>query len=405
MLEEAQYESEIKEAAARQAQIDREREDLVDVGAVVRTLYRGRKTLFAFMAATCALAIVAAYTIPPEYKSTASFLPPSSGGSAAGSSLAGQLSALSSLTGGSLGGSKNSGDLYVGILKSRSVKSELVKRFDLISLYKVKKESQAERVLASHSAFDIDAKSSIVTITVSDHSPARAHDLATAYLEALTEKNGQLALTESSQRRLFFSQQLAKEKDDLENAEVALKETEEKTGLIAPAGQTASDIQMIAQTEGLISARQVELAALRLSATQENPDLIRLQSEIQGLQEQLSRLQSGTRKRTGGVIPTSQVPQLALDYVRKEREVKYHEALFEMLAKLYEQARIDEAHNAPLVQVIDPASYPDAKSSPFRALIVLGGLVLGGMLGGVWVLFRERLDSIRAFFAAAADQP
>ncbi len=357
------------------------------------------------MAATCALAIAAAFIMRPSYTSIASFLPPSSGASSATAALAGQLSALSGLSGAGLGGAKGSGDLYIGILKSRSVKSELVKRFDLMNLYKVKKESQAERVLASHSAFEIDSKSSIVTITVTDPSPARAHDLASAYLDALTEKNGQLALTESSQRRLFFAQQLAKEKDDLENAEVALKETEEKTGLIAPAGQTASEIQMIAQTQGLISAKQVELAALRLSATQENPDLIRLESEIQGLQDQFSKMQSGTGKRNGAVIPTSQVPELQLDYVRKEREVKYHEALFEMLSKLYVQARIDEAHNAPLVQVIDPASYPDIKSSPYRTLMALGGLIFGGVLGAAWILLRDRLRGIQAFLTSPIDQP
>jgi tyrosine-protein kinase Etk/Wzc len=403
MLEEAQYKSETVKGGVRQVQVDEELEDVIDIRAALKALYRGRKTLLAFMAGACALAIAAAYLIQPMYTSMASFLPPGSGGSSAASALAGQLSALSGLGGGALGGTKSSGDLYVGILKSRSVRSELVKRFDLISLYNLKKESQAERVLGSHSVFDVDAKSSIVTLSVTDTSPARAHDIAEAYLNALTEKNGQLALTESSQRRLFFGQQLAKEKDDLENAEVALKETEEKTGLISPAGQTASQLQMIAQSQGLISAKQVELAALRLSATQENPDLIRLESEIQGLQDQLSRLQAGTNKGTSAVIATSKVPELALDYVRKAREVKYHETLFETLSKLYEQARIDEAHNAPLVQVVDPASYPDAKSSPFRALIVLGGLILGSVLGIAWILTRDRIYRIPAFFASAAD--
>jgi tyrosine-protein kinase Etk/Wzc len=403
MQEEAGYESEVGEARARQVQIDRENDDIVDLGAVLRTLYLERKTLFIFMAGACALAILAAFVMRPMFTSVASFLPPSSGGSSASAALAGQLSQLSGLSGGALGGTKGSGDLYVGILKSRSVKSELIKRFDLKSLYKVKEESRAEKVLASHSNFDIDAKSSIVTISVTDSSAARAHDLANAYLDALTEKNGQLALTESSQRRLFFGQQLAKEKDDLENAEVVLKETEEKSGLIAPAGQTASEIQMIAQTRDRISAKQVELASLSLSATEENPDLIRLESEIQGLENQLSKLQTGTNQHLSGAIPTSKVPELQLDYVRKTREVKYHETLFEMLSRQYEQARIDEAHNAPLVQVLDSASYPDSKSSPHRALIVVGGLILGGLLGGTWIILRDRVYRIRASFATPAD--
>src|SRR5450631_498858 len=142
MLEEGRYESLREEAGARQVQVDQELEDLVDVGAILRTLYGGRKVLLVFIAAACALALTAAFIIPPSYTSVASFLPPNSGGSSAAAALAGQLSQLSGIGTGALGGTKGSGDLYVGILKSRSVRSELIKRFDLISLYKVKKESQ-----------------------------------------------------------------------------------------------------------------------------------------------------------------------------------------------------------------------------------------------------------------------
>jgi len=400
MQERAQYEPEVAKAGAHQVLIGQEKDDLVDVGAVLKTLYGGRKTLAIFMAVTSALSVAFAFSIAPMYTSTASFLPPNSGGSGATGALAGQLSALSALSGGPSGGSKGSSDLYVGILKSRSVRSEIIKRFHLMNLYKAKLESQAEKVLAAHSTFEVDAKSSIVTINVVDRSPAQAHELANAYLDALTEKNGQLALTESSQRRLFYAQQLAKEKDDLENAEVALKETEEKSGLISPAGQMASEIQMIVQTRASISAKQVQLAALRLSATEENPVVVQLESEIQGLQDQLSRLQVGTNKRLSGAIPTSKVPQLGLEYVRKAREVKYHETLFEMLSKQYEQARIDEAHNAPLVQILDSASYPDAKSSPQRKLIVLAGLILGCVMGSAWILLRDRVRRIRASIIA-----
>jgi capsule polysaccharide export protein KpsE/RkpR len=285
------------------------------------------------MAAACVLGLVAAFIIRPSYTSTASFLPPGSGGSSATATLVGQLSVLSGLSGGSSGGAKGSGEVYVGILKNSSVRSELVKRFNLMSRYSVKKESLAEKVLAGHSTFDIDPKSSIVTVSVSDKSPAQAQDLANAYLDALTEKNGQLALTEASQRRLFFGLQLAKEKDDLEDAEVALKETQERSGLIAPLPQTDSEIQMINQARDRISARQVELAGLRLSATEENPERVRLESEIQGLQEQLSKLQTGTSNRVGGAIPASKVPELSLEYVRRYREVKYHETLFEVLSR------------------------------------------------------------------------
>ena len=365
----------------------------IDYTKVAKTLRGGAKTILAAGLLALIISVLIALLIPVIFTSTASFLPPGSSSSAGASALMGQLSQLSGLGGGAslLGGAKTPGDLYVGILKSHSTAGEVVKRFDLLKVYGVKKESQAEKLLAAHSAFDVGLKDSIVTISVTDTSPARARDIANAYLDALRETNSRLALSEASQRRLFFGQQLAKEKDGLADAEVDLKRTEEQTGFIAPAGQTASQLQTIAQTRAQISVREAELSGLRQSAADQNPDVVRLRSEIANLSGQLAHLQSGSGQGEGTAIPTSRVPGVALDYVRKEREVKYHEALFEMLARQYESARLDEAHEAPLLQVLDPASYPDTKSGPPRTLIALGGLLLGLIAGAVSVLIRARL--------------
>jgi uncharacterized protein involved in exopolysaccharide biosynthesis len=368
-------------------------ENSIDIGALMHTLRGGKKTVLFSALAALVIGVAAAFLLPSTYTSVASFVPPgASSGSGAAAALAGQLAQLSGGGAASIfGAAKTPGDLYAGILKSHSIARELVKQFDLRRVYKVKKESKAEKILASHSTFDVGLKDSIVTITVTDHSAARARDLANAYLDALRETNGRLALSEASQRRLFFGQQLAKEKDELADAEVDLKRTEEQSGFIAPAGQTASEIQAIAQTRAQISVRQAQLSGLRQSDAEQNPDVLRLQSEIGDLQGQLARMESGSGKGTGSAIPTSKVPAVALDYVRKEREVKYHEALFQMIARQYEAARLDEAHDAPLLQVLDPASYPDARSGPPRTLIALGGLFLGLLAGCAWVLIRARL--------------
>ena len=172
--------------------------------------------------------------------------------------------------------------------------------------------------------------------------------MAAAYMDALHDTNGRLALSQASQQQLFFGQQLEQEKDALENAEVDLRRTEEQTGLIAPTGQTEAEIRTVADTQAQIAVRRVELAALRQSATEQNPDVVRLQSEIADLEGQMASLQKGKGADSGLTIPTSRVPQVQLDYVRKEREVKYHEALFEMLARQYEAARLhDEARERP----------------------------------------------------------
>jgi uncharacterized protein involved in exopolysaccharide biosynthesis len=374
-------------------------EESIDVAALLQAILRGKRSIFASTLVFFLAATAVAFLIPAKYTSSTTVIPPSLGGSSSiASAVAGQVSsalgagAADLITGGA---GKSSSDLFIGVLRSRSVASEMVKRFDLMHVYKAKRESQAEKTLNSNADVIADSKSPLVTIEVTASSPALAHDMADAYVDVVREANGRLALSQSSQRRLFFEQQLAKEKDSLADAEVELKKDEERSGLIAPTGQTESEIKTIAETQAQLAVRQVQLTALRNSATDQNPEVVRLKSEIGDLQGQLSRLQRGSDSESGLVIPTSKVPELQLDYVRKDRDVKYHEALFEMLARQYEAARLDEARDAPVIQVLDPASYPDAKSSPKRAFYMLGGLVFGFFAGCLWVLMREKLWALR----------
>ncbi|MDP9052394.1 MAG: Wzz/FepE/Etk N-terminal domain-containing protein [Acidobacteriota bacterium] len=378
----------------------REEDDSVDLVELFRKLRRGRKMILTAALFCFVLATTIAFVLPARYTSTASFVPPAlNSSSSMATALAGQISSLGG-AGDILGAVKNPGELYAGVLRSRSIADELIKRFDLMRVYKVKKESQAEKVLSADTDIAVDTKTGIVTLGVTERDAGLAQNLARAYMDALRETNGRLALSQSSQRRLFFGQQLAKEKDDLEDAEVELKRTEEKSGLIAPSGQTAVQIETIAQTQGQIALRQVQLAALRESSTEQNPDVVRLRSEIGDLQGQLARLQNGTGKQSSMAIPTSKVPELQLEYVRKEREVKYHEAMFDMLSRQYEAARLDESRDAPVLQLLDPASYPDSKSSPKRLYIMLGGLVFGFLASSVWVLIRDPIRSLRAALAS-----
>ena len=166
------------------------------------------------------------------------------------------------------------------------------------------------------------------------------------------------------------------------DAEVALKKTEESTGVIAPSGQTETIIRQVAQLQADITSREVQLDALRTSSTEQNPDVIRLNTELASLRGQLRDLENGTTKHAPGdiSITTANVPQAGLEYIRKERDVKYHQLLFDLLARQYEAARMDEAKAAPVIQVVDPALVPDKKSAPFRALWAIVGGALGFFL-------------------------
>ncbi len=264
-----------------------------------------------------------------------------------------------------------------------------------MSVYHDKLHIQARKVLKSNTVAEA-AKNGLITITVQDHDPVRAAGLANGYVDQLYQMNAKLAIGEAAQRRLFFDEQLNAEKTALAAAEEDLKQTEEKTGVIQLTGQAEMTIASIANIQAEIQSREVELEVTRTFATDHNPDVTRLQQEIASLKSQLATLENSQQKMAPGdvQVPSGKVPEVGLAYLRKAREVKYHETLFELLAKQREAATLDEAKSAPLIQVVDHAEVPEQKSGPPRILIILGCGVLGFILGSVWTLIRNALNKL-----------
>jgi tyrosine-protein kinase Etk/Wzc len=95
-------------------------------------------------------------------------------------------------------------------------------------------------------------------------------------------------------------------------------------------------------------------------------------------------------------VPTSKVPEVGLDYVRKVRDVKYYETIFELLAKQFELAKIDEAKQSSLIQVLDTAIEPDRKTRPARGLIVIITAVATMILAIAFVFARAFLAALGA---------
>ena len=229
--------------------------DLLELG---REVMANRRVLLTFALVPAVLTVITVLLMKPTYTAQASFLPPNSM-STGSSSFLSQLGALG-VAGGALSSLKDPTLLYVGMLNSRTVADDLIRQFDLAKEYETKKLSQTEKALERHSEF-ISGKDTIITVSVQDHDPKRAADLANAYLAALHGLNDRIALTEAGQRRLFFEQQLEKQKNRLADAEVELMRSQNQTGLIQPTGQARLQLETIAQTQAEIASREIELAA------------------------------------------------------------------------------------------------------------------------------------------------
>jgi tyrosine-protein kinase Etk/Wzc len=365
-------------------------------------LARDARRIVLFTVIALILGVAIAFLLKPTYTAEAIILPPQQEQSSAAALLGsigslGSLAALSSGAGGAASSLfKSPADMYIGILKSHTIADQLIAQFHLQQVYRRKTLYDTRAALEKHTSFE-SLKDGLIHIAVKDHSPQRASEVANGYIDALYRLNSTLAITEAAQRRLFFEQQVNAEKEALDKAENDLAATQVKTGLIQLTGQAELIIRTIAEVQAQISSDQVALQELLTSSTEQNPQVQRLQKQITALQSQLSKLQDDQKKLQPGdvEVPAGRVPEEALEYGRKLREVKYHETLFDLLSKQYEAARIDEAKSAPIIQVVDRAIPPDKKSGPMRSLIVLGFVFAGFLCACVWSFVARAWDHMK----------
>lgn len=333
------------------------------------------------------LAVAVSLLLPNIYTGETVILPPQQASSTA-SMLLGQLGGLA----GCAMGIKSPSDQYVGMLKSRTIGDALIQHFHLNNYYQAKTATEA-RLELTNATNVTSGKDGFITVQFSDKDPKLAADIANAYVDELDKLTQILAVTEAGKRRLFFERQLKAAKDALVNAENTLKQTQQKTGLIQLDKQAEAVIKAIAELRAQIATKEVELAAMRAFATDSNPDYRQLREVISGLKAQLSKVERDNVAGNGDImIATAKLPELGLDYMRKVREVKYQETLFELLAKQYEIAKIDEAKDAAIIQVVDKAVTPERKSKPKRALIVILVTMLAFFMGILLAFLREATE-------------
>jgi len=337
------------------------------------------------------LALAFSFLLPNRYTASTQLLPPQLNQSAV-SAMLGQVGELASLAG--RDAMRNPSALFVVLLRSHSVVEGVIARLDLMKLYGTKRLSDCRAKLEKQTQIEA-MKEGVILIQVDDRDPKRAATIANAYVEELIALNKRLAVGEAARRRVFFEQQMKETRGQLTSAEQALQHAQENTGVIQPDSQAKSVIESAALLRANIALKKARLEKIRTFATEQNPDLVRVQSELRALQAELEHMEKRDNKNGGLDFSAAKLPAAGLEYTRRLREVKYDEAVFEMLAKQLELARIDEAKEGSFIQVIDPAEIPDRESGPSRSLMTVLGFVLSLIFYLGWVAIRNALEHAR----------
>lgn len=358
---------------------------------IVVAKYRKLIIFLPIIAAIVAAAI--SFALPNVYKSGTKLLPPQqpqSGASALLSQLGGAAGALAGAA-----GLKNSNDLYIGMLKSRTVADRLIAKFDLQKKYDVDTMEKTRLILERNSAIAA-GKDGLITIEVEDENKQLVAQLANAYVSELVDLTKVLAVTEASQRRMFFEKQLEQSKDNLAKAEVALKSALDTHGVISVDADSRAIVETVSRLRAKISAKEIQISSMMAFVTTNNPEYKRAQEELLSLRAELSKLENGRPALAGNDAngSDSAKKQLGLENIKILRDVKYYQMLYELLAKQYEVARLDEAKDTALIQVLDPAIEPERKFKPKRSVLILLSAVLACIAAVAWAFVAETRKKI-----------
>jgi tyrosine-protein kinase Etk/Wzc len=326
----------------------------------------------------CGMASVGfSFIIPPTYTAKTQFLPPQQQQSSAASMLA-SLGALGGLAGAATG-LKSPADQYIAFMKSVSVQDALIERFKLVEKYEAKLKTDARMALTG-SVRIASGKDGLISVEVDDKDPKFAADLANAHVDELRSLLARLAVTEAQQRRMFFEKQLQITKENFTKADLALKSSGVSSSVLKTSPTSA--VEAVARLKAGISVQEVKLGTMRNYLTESSPDFKQALSELASLKSQLAKAEKEEPASKG-----------TTDYVARYREFKYQETMFELFAKQFELAKVDESREGAVIQVLDTAEPPERKAKPKKAMIAIIATLASGFALLLFVFIRSALKN------------
>ena len=352
----------------------------VDLLSIFVCLLRGKRTVLLYVLWSLAIGVAVSLLWPTTYRSTTEVLPPQQRASGI-SSMMNEVSAGAAAlaTAGTELQARSAAETYVHMLQAQPVLDGVIDQFQLMQLYHRKYKTDTRKKLLACTSISV-SKEGFVSLTVEDRDRDRAAAMANSYVEQMRVLSRRLLLTESSQRRFFYECQLEKVKEELSQAEVAFKSMQQNSQVISLDAQAKTMIEGAAQLRAQLATKQVELERLRGFATSNNPQVQGIEDELRGLRTELARVEASGGGGYSG-MSLSRVPAAELKFVRATREMRYQESVYDLLMKQYEMARMDEARDAPNVQVLQTAMPSERPAWPIKSVVVgLSGLM--GMIAG-----------------------
>lgn len=361
----------------------------IKVLELLQVLVKRKILIAAICCLTGLLSSAYSLTLPNIYAATTKVFPPQKEGAGL-SAMLGQMGGIAGMAAGSAKG--NESELYVSLLKSRSVGFAVIQRLDLAKTYKTKTYTKTWKRLDA--AVKVQAgRDGIITLVAEDRDPRQAALLANTMTDELGRVMVRLNLSKAGSEMLFLGKRLDLVKRDLKQAEDDMKDFSQRHKIVQVDAQAEASVSGVARLKGDLAEKEVQLAVLRTSLSDENFEVKELLAAIKRLQHDLARM-VGNGGGGEGIPAIGNVPGLGLEYARKLRELRTQEAIFEQLTKQYEMAKMNQAKDSSSLQILDEAVVPEEKSRPRRSTIVAMATVAAFICSIVLVFVLEHFEKM-----------
>ena len=385
--------------------------NLLDYWRVLRK--HGRMILGLVFVSLVIAGVLSYFVMTKVYQSSASILAPKeSAGGGAGLAAALAASGAGQFLGGILSPTGSNRDVFIAILKSRTMAQDLVERFRLKDYYEAKYTGDAIKALQGVTEVKV-SREGIISVTVEDKDPKLAADIANGYVTNLDRLFAKLGTTDASRQRAFITDRLEKTEKALRQAEDTLRRFQENNKAIVVQEQAKSAVEEAARVKGAIVAGEAQLEFLRTYATDSNPQVVAQRRQLEEMKRQLAQMQYGlgmelpSESRNPGQprkefhVPFAKMPEVSMEYIRLVRDVKVQETVHNLLMAQFEQAKINEARDMPTVQLLDKAVPAERKSKPRTTLNMAIAGALSLFVGIFLAFFLEYIERMRKQEAGA----
>ncbi|QQS36860.1 MAG: hypothetical protein IPM56_02590 [Ignavibacteriales bacterium] len=350
------------------------------------------------------VAAVVSLLLPNSYTAKVSFISPKKKGGLFGdiASFSNTIKDISKTLGGRLGNVTDEAYNYLVLLQSRSASIRVINKFELRKVYEIDERNPIENVLnelSDHVDFNIEDEGNII-ISVKDKKPDRAAEIANFYVQVLNELSTELSISEAKNNRVFIEKRFLEVQNEIRKLEDSIQIFSERNHVFEIEEQIKSAISVASELRAKIESTKIERDLLKLKYAVDNPIILQADLEITEMEKRLRSLNFGDensfRSSINFFIPFKKVPETAIKYLRLKRNFEIQTMLLEFIYPIYEQAKIEEQKDIPVILVVDEAIAPQKKSGPKRSLIVISALIISFLISSLIALINNSYKRLKS---------